>query len=361
MNAAQVRRDYFLGQELQVVPSQYSVIRALEALGYEVEQRPVDLGEDLSGYSDVIVYIHSIQSYCQRLWAGLYAIAARPDCIIAFDDWQVNQIYNTIETYKRDLTEKNDGVAFRQYLFDLWQGKETPDEVKALRDRYIEACDVVASKRNRLLVSAFDRGDLELLDLGWPSDRVFRFNPNPFHLNRRKDNGYGTGTNSLADLFAGSDPKERIWNFASLVQEKTRKWLKAQNPDGWKWPVMIYGGRRGKFKSERLIEPEMVRVYGTQWGILMPGYFHSGSGWWRARPLQVADAGSILIGEKKELMVYYGDEELAGARAVDIEAMDDTQLAGFALRQREALYDRHPLDQEVTKSEFLEVLHAAKG
>lgn len=359
-NAAQVRRDYYLGQEIQVVPSQYSVIRVLEDMGYEVEQRPVDLGEDLSEYEDVIVYIHSIQSYCQRLWGGLYTIAARPDCIIAFDDWQVNQIYNTIETYRKDLTEKNDAVAFRQYLFDLWQGKESPEEVKKLRELYVQACEVVASKKNRLLVSAFDKGDLELLDLGWPADRVFRFNPNPFHLNRRKDNGYGTGTNNLADLFAVDEPKEKIWNFASLVQEKTRKWLKAQNPDGWDWPVMIYGGRRGKYKSERLIEPEMVKTYGKQWGILMPGYFHSGSGWWRARPLQVADAGSILIGEGKELMVYYGDEDLSFKRAADIEAMDDTQLVDFARRQREALYDRHPLDRAVTREEFRKVLDASR-
>jgi len=74
----------------------------------------------------------------------------------------------------------------------------------------------------------------------------------------------------------------------------------------------------------------------------------------------VADAGSILVGEKPELMVYYGDEFLSSLRAVDVEAMDDAQLADVAKRQREALYDRHPLDRAVTREEFRRVLDANK-
>ena len=86
MNKLQCTKDFFLKQQLQVVPSHYSTIRCLEDMGYEVEQRPVRLGEDLSGYDEVIVYIHSIQAFCQYLWAGLYAVHARPNCILAFDD-----------------------------------------------------------------------------------------------------------------------------------------------------------------------------------------------------------------------------------------------------------------------------------
>jgi hypothetical protein len=363
-NAAQVKRDYFLGQEVQVVPSHYSLIRCLEDMGYEVEQRPVTIGEDLSGYDEVVVYIHSIQSYCQRLWGGLYTIAARPDCIIAFDDWQVNQIYKSIDTYRVDLVDKNDDVAFRQYLFDLYQGKETPEEVKRHRSEYVEACDVVLAKRNRLLVSAFDRGDLSRLELSWPVERTFRFNPNPYHLNRRADNGYGTGAVDIFGALTEPTPKVREWNFASLVQEKTRKWLNSQNPDGWTWPVRIYGGRRGKFKSERLTEPDMCRKFSEQWGILMPGYFHTmgntASGWWRARPLQVADAGSILVGEASELFVYYQDEYLSGLRAVDVESMDDSQLKETATAQREALYAAHPLDKAVERREMDAILQASR-
>ena len=357
MNKLQCTKDFFLGQQLQVVPSHYSTIRCLEDMGYEVEQRPVTLGEDLSGYDEVIVYIHSIQAFCQFLWAGLYAVHARPNCIIAFDDWQFKQIYSTIETYKQKLEENDEGV-FRQYLFDLWQGKEDKETVMKYKDQYIEACNIITSKENRLLVSAFAGGDLSTLELGWKEENVYQFNPNPYHLNRTEANGYGTGTVALDNFFGDKPEKEMKWNFASLVQEKTRKWLKAQQPDDWKWEIVYYGAKRGKYKSERKTEPEMVKVFEQQWGCLMPGYFHAGSGWWRARPLQVADASSIIIGDKPEMMVYYQDDELAGLKVQDVEAMDKTQLIATAKAQRDALYDNHPLDKMVQQQEMTRILQA---
>ena len=84
----------------------------------------------------------------------------------------------------------------------------------------------------------------------------------------------------------------------------------------------------------------------------MPGYFHAGSGWWRARPLQVADAGSILIGEPKEMMLYYGDEGLANIRAADIVEMSDRMLDQIACDQKAALYKMHPLNKDIQKSEI---------
>lgn len=356
MNKLQCTKDFFLSQQLQVVPSHYSLIRCLEDMGYEVEQRPVQLGENLDHYDEVIVYIHSIQAFCQFLWAGLYAVHARPNCIIAFDDWQFKQIYSTIETYKEKLIEGDEGV-FRQYLFDLWQGKEDPETVASYREQYINACNIITSRENRLLVSAFAGGDLSTLDLGWKEENVYQYNPNPYHLNRRADNGYGTGSIALDNFFGDDIPeKEMKWNFASLVQEKTRKWLKAQQPDDWKWEIVYYGAKRGKYKSERKTEPEMVKVFEQQWGCLMPGYFHAGSGWWRARPLQVADAGSIIIGDKPEMMVYYQDDALAGLKVQDVEAMDVTQLAATAKAQRDALYDNHPLDKQIQQVEIERVL-----
>lgn len=359
MNRLQCNKDFYLKQQLQVVPSHYSVIRCLEDMGYEVEQREVALGEDLSSYDEVIVYIHSIQAFCQHIWSGLYAVAARPNCIIAFDDWQFNQIYGAIQTYHDDLVAGDDSV-YRDYLFDLWAGKEDRETVKKYHQSYIDACKIIVSKQNRLLVSAFAGGDISLLNLGWEESKVHVFNPNPYHLNRRADNGYGTGVvTSTLDSFFSEEPEKLFrWNFASLVQEKTRKWLKAQNPEKWQWDIEYFGAKRGKYKSERKTEPEMVKVFEQQWGCLMPGYFHAGSGWWRARPLQVADAGSIIIGDKPEMMVYYKDEAIAGLRVLDIEAMDITQLKATAAAQKEALYANHPLNKAVQREELRKILEA---
>ena len=59
MNKNQTTKDFYLRQQLKVVPSHYSLIRCLEDMGYEVEQRLVKIGEDLSDYDKVICFLAS--------------------------------------------------------------------------------------------------------------------------------------------------------------------------------------------------------------------------------------------------------------------------------------------------------------
>ena len=357
MNSLQTRKDGFLKQELKVVPSHYAVIRTLEDLGYEVEQRPTVLGEDLSQYDDVIVYIHSIQAFCQQLYSGLYAIANRKNCIIAFDDWQIDQIYSSFSQYLKDLNDSTSDKPFREYLMELYQGKEDLNTVKKYRQDYIDACNHVLTKTNRLLVSAFDHGDLSLLKLDWNPERIFRFNPNPYSLNRTPDNNYGEdgGLSAFFGNEVAPASKMRVWNFASLVQKKTQKWLKQQNIS---WDINYYGARRGtEVKQERLTEADMCRVYAAQWGCLMPGYFHSGSGWWRARPLQVADAGSILVCDLNEGKVYGEAYDLTADK---VEGMTLDEMIKTAKNQKDSLYAKHPLDRAVTRREITAILEASK-
>jgi len=359
MNSLQTRRDGFLKQQLQVVPSHYSLIRCLEDMGWEVEQRVVMLGEDLSKYDEVIVYIHSIQSFCQHLYSGLYSISQRPNCIIAFDDWQVDQIYSSFIGYQKDIEDSTSEKAFREYLLENYNGTEDVDTIKKYRSSYNDACKIVLNKSNRLLISAFNHGDLNLLNLNWNMDNVYRFNPNPYHLNRTPENAYGEdiGIVSFINNDIGSDNKIKAWNFASLVQKKTQRWLKKQNIN--KWPINYYGARRGvEQKQERLTEADMCRVYNYQWGCLMPCYYHSGSGWWRARPLQVADAGSILICDHKEGEVY--GEEYTKLTAEMIEDMSDLELKKTALLQKDCLYTKHPLNKSITKNEIQKILDGSK-
>lgn len=358
MNKLQCTKDFFLSQQLSVIPSHYSLIRSLEDMGYDVEQRPVSLGEDLSEFKEVIVYIHSIQAFCQFIWSGLYTIATRPNCIIAFDDWQFDQIISAIKGYL-DAFETKPENNYRDYLFDLWQGKEDRETVRKFESKYKEACEIILRGENRLLMSAFAGGDISLMQLKWNPKKVFTFNPNPYHLNRKFENNYGEG-DGVASFFDDRtlpEEKKKVWNFASLVQLKTRKWLDQQKIS---WDIQFFGSKRGKFKCERRTEPEMCKVFEQQWGCLMPGYFNSGSGWWRARPLQVADAGSIIIGEPKEMQVYYRDDYLANMKAGDVEAMDLTQLIATATAQKEALYANHPLDKKIQQAELRAALEADK-
>jgi len=93
----------------------------------------------------------------------------------------------------------------------------------------------------------------------------------------------------------------------------------------------------------------------------MPGYEHAGSGWWRARPLQAADAGCIVIGEPKEMAVYYGaDFPFLQLKASDLIDATDEELVAIAEAQRQAIYKVHPLDKLVQQAELRAVLDAQR-
>lgn len=350
-NAEQNTPNYYQRKQLKIVGSHYSLTECLRDMGYEVDHRPVEQTESLDSYDHVFIFLHSPKAFCQRLYSGIAALHARPDAIVAIDDWQVNQIIGSLEIFRDDLRDRPD-AAFKDYYFDLYQGTEPREQLITRRDEYLDAMNMLLERQQRMLISAFAGGDLSKLQLDWPLERVFAYNPNPYHLNRTPENNYGESSSSLADFFE-EDEKDRAWVFASLVQNKTRSWLKKQKVT---WPVKIFGAKRGEHKSIRLTEPEMCREYGKNWGCLMPGYYHAGSGWWRARPLQVADVGSILICDEAEARVY--GEAYVGVTAESVEAMTDAELYMLAKNQRECLYDKHPLDRAVQRAEIQRVLDA---
>ena len=340
MNKLQCTLDFFQSQQLKVVPSHYSLVRCLrDGLGYEVEQRHVEVGESLDEYDEVIVYIHNPSGFAGYVYNALWAVHARPNCILAFDDWQTDSIYNGL------LALEDPAKLFRAYVKD--GHKNVPEDVEKYQPEFISALQTIASKKNRMLISAFAGGDPLLLIDGYNRDRVFTYNPNPYNLHRKPEN---------FQLFGST--KRREFNFAGLVQDKTKKWLKAQEVAKTNWLLNMYGSR--KDGQDRVTEPEMVEIYAEQWCALMAGYFHAGSGWWRARPTQLADAGSILIGEPKELMILYGDQELSNKRALDIVDWTDSQLAEFAAAQKDAIYKNHPLDKDVQCAELLACLESVK-
>ena len=329
MNKLQVTEDFYKQQQLQVIPSHTSLLACLRDMGYEVTQRAVVVGEDLKDYDHVIVFIHNPSGFAGYVYNALWAIYNRPDCIMAFDDWQTDSIYKGITDLKD--VEK----LFRPYVKD--SHKDIPDNIEKYSSEFIKAVEIIESKKNKMLISAFSGGDLSLL-LDHPN--LYQYSPNPYHIHRQ------------ASVFFGD--KERVFNFAGLVQDKTKKWLKAQAVESTGWNLKKYGSR--KDGQDRVTEDVMVDLYGQQWGILMPGYFHAGSGWWRARFFQVADAGSILIGDPKEMMVVYKNQEAATIKASDLPSMTEQQLTDFAAFQKDCLYSAHPLDKLVQQSELRKVL-----
>lgn len=379
-NKNQCTRKFYLRQQLKIVPSTYSLWNCLTDMGYEVDQRQVQLGEDLSGYDEVIVFIAGPrQLVATSVFEGLWAISQRPDCILAFDDWQVPDLFKGVAK-----CDGNRDELFAQFILDV--NKKTLEEVERYEQQFMKALSVITAKQNRMLISAFCTehiGDNEnygphlLFDkIDYPRHRLFVYNPNPYHRNRKpgdvlhegaEDPTWKPPTFKMGDALPVA--KERRFNFASLVQSKTQKWLKKQGYTGnpkndeegtiGSWPVDLYGSKAETQK--RLTEDQMCEVFQRDWGCLMPGYEHAGSGWWRARPAQAADAGCILIGEPKEMQVYYGkDNPIALLKATDIIDASDAELAEIAMEQYRAIYKIHPLDKAVQRSELQLVLEAAK-
>ena len=333
MNKQQCTENFYKTSQLKVMPSHVSLIACLRDMGHEVEQRIVTIGEDLSSYDKVICYIHNPSGFAGFVYNGLYTISSVESerLILAFDDWQTDSIYKGL------MALQDETKLFRDFVKD--SHKHVPDDVEKYKETFLEALQIVASKSNRMLISAFAGGKLDLL-IDYPEELMYGFNPNPYHINLQSN---------FNPLF---DEKQRVFNYAGLIQDKTKKWIKDQNIGDWE--LKKYGSR--KDGQDRVIEPEMVNIYGQQWGVLMPGYFHAGSGWWRARPLQVADAGSILIGDWKEMVIYYDDDELASIKAHEITMMSDTQLQDVAAAQKKALYTTHPLDKDIQQEELRKVL-----
>lgn len=379
MNKNQCTRQFYLRQQLKVIPSHYSLYNALVDMGYDVDQRTPTLGEDLSQYDEVIAFIAGPrQLVATSVFECLWAISQHPNCILASDDWQVPDLFKGVVK-----CDGNPDELFAQFILDV--NKKTLEDVKPYEAQFMAALKTIANMKNRMLISAYstshlsgDYGPHHLFGkIEYPRDRLFTYNPNPYHRNRVwEDIGHDGAENpdykkpTLQMNEVEPRPvKERRFNFASLVQSKTQKWLKKQGFTGslkdeeagdiGTWAVDLYGSK--KESQKRLTEDEMVKVITRDWGCLMPAYEHSKSAWWRARPLQCAMAKSILIGAPEELAVYYGEDyPYFDLTAQDLPNLSDSELTEIADTQYEAIMRIHPLDKEVQKEELSICLSAVK-
>lgn len=375
MNTSQSTRKFYIRQQLKLISSTYSIYNCLVDMGYDVEQRSPAIGEDLSMYDEVIVYMTAPRSLVTtRLFEALWAISQHPNCILAFDDWQVGDVFAA----NAAVAGKNHEL-FADFVLKV--NDKTADQIKPYEAQFMAAFDTIAAMKNRILACTFSAKHLNddenygphlLFNKNdYPRDRIFSYNPSPYYRNR-KPGDYGhegaedptwTGTPPTGEVVLPE--KERRFNFASLVQSRTQKWLKKQGYTGDpkkdeagtinSWPVDLYGSRADSQK--RLTEDKMCQVIARDWGCLLPGYYHAGSGWHRNRVTQCADANAIIVGDEKELRVYYGDKySWYSLKASDLTELSDEELAIIAADQKKCLYDLHPLDKSIQQKELSVVL-----
>lgn len=346
MNNLQCTENYYLRQELNVVPTQYALLAALRDMGHVVDQRPVTIGEDLKEYDKVIAFIHNPSGFAGYVYNGLWVIQARPDCILSIDDWQADSIFDGVI----QLTPE---TLFRPYIKE--HHINIPDNIEAYSSQLLEGIEIVKRMQNKMLIAGFLGGDISLMLPQYPKHLFRTYHLNPYHLNRRPENNF-TGFDDeyyMDDMLISPEKKKMEWAFVSLMQSKTRKYLKSLDMSG-KWEINYFGAARGEFKSTRLKEPEMCGAYQKYWGCLVPKYYHAGSGFWRPRVFQVADANSILMTHPDEGKLYSNAHIKYNVK--DVEQMDLTQLVALAKEQKEGLYSSQPLDKGITRKQLKEAL-----
>lgn len=322
-------RNFHEKSQIGLCTAHYSFVECLEDMGWQVDQRPVTAGEDLSGYDKVVVFMMHVSPYNTYMYGALWAIAQRPDAYLAIEDWQSPK---NINTWSKDIDKVLESITNDYYINNVVAEKQLKPEWKsAFRD----ALSTIASGTRPVTLPAHLGGDFKMLFPNWVDSEVHSWYAPAYTLHR-------VPAPSLFD-----EPKQRIFNFAGLIQSETEKWFNNVTK-GATWQIMQYGSKTKKQK--RLTEQEMVSVFKDQWGILMAGYWHAGSGWWRARPQQTADVGSIMICEDKEGAIF--GEPYVGLTCAKLEAMTDAELEKLAKDQKEAYYSSQPMDKSITRKQI---------
>jgi len=326
-------RDFHKTSQIGLCTAHYSFVECLEDMGWQVDQRPVTAGEDLSKYDKVVVFMMHISPFNTYMYGGLWAISQRPDVLLAIEDWQSPK---NINTWAKDVDKTLASITNDYYINNVVAEKELKPEWKsAFRD----ALSTIASGTRPVTMPTHLGGDYKMLFPNWDQDKIHSWFAPAYTLHREVS----------PSLF--EEPKQRVYNFAGLIQSETEKWFNKVT-DNATWQIMQYGSKTKK--QRRLTEQEMMTTFKDQWGVLMAGYWHAGSGWWRARPQQTADVGSILICEDKEGAIF-GDPYV-GLTCAKLEGMSDEQLIKLAFDQKEAYYSSQPMDKSITRRQIEEYL-----
>ena len=87
---------------LNIATSAKILPKVLKEAGYDVVQKPIIPGEDVSQYDKVVVYVFGPNSLSARYCYGaMYTIIKRPDAIISIDDWQTKDSLSGFGTFSR--------------------------------------------------------------------------------------------------------------------------------------------------------------------------------------------------------------------------------------------------------------------
>lgn len=234
-----------------------------------VENRPVTVDEDLSGFDHIFVGLHDLNSIATNTkhLLGVASACTRyfDKVILHYDDWsgmEVNIAASTLVRtwakrlpYLRSRTEVSDHAA--SVLFEF---------AGMLAEKHLWPASVIP---------AFKWADKDKLVSAFPKTRrAMCWDPTSFTNIAGRTN------------FPKDEHREKRWVLACLQNPKA--WLKNLNAT---WPVLGVG--LASQDQPLLSEHDVRHLYHQNWGVLAPKY--EVPGWWRARFYHSAEALAVLF------------------------------------------------------------------
>jgi hypothetical protein len=310
----------------------------LEEAGYEVDQRPVRPGEDLSegGYDAVVIGLAPIRGNPARhtyggLWARREARRLELPSFLYVDDWQYPKVRSEIVGQERrmETTFFNEHKrACRAFMDDAIANRAAIEDELTL---FARAAD--AGEWEPVVYPSWAWGDSSIVAETVPSVDVVKFDPGAWayeiceqEYSSLRAEPVSMGGPTMDDAIRDHAwQRDRAWIMAVLSDQSV--WLKRQ---GFEWPVEWYGG---KGTHGKLPEREIRRRILGAWGVLSPGYKHAASGWWRVRAFDAVLGGAIWAGGKTgrtgraEMEGMPGGEDVWHVPHEELERMDEQQLA----------------------------------
>lgn len=299
------------GNRLGIINASGLLPLMLREMGHEVDQRVVDIGEDLSVYDTIVCGVASPLSMTAGCkYPALYAIsnAYRAGCRLGFfvDDWRLRTIKHNFRTCQR-LPSRLVRDFFKNCRGWEWACEHIDDELLGVINAM---CD---RPWPPTLVPLMSWGDYSQITQHVPEGSMRPFDPSCY----------------VAPVTWDTTHKERRWVDAALIAKGQGAELTCEVT----WPrVEFMSGRDGN----KIPETEVVRHCASARGVISRTHREiDGSGWWRVRYIYAAQTRCVLAANSRRELMGLGDAYVADIPTV--EAMTDAELDDAAAAQREAL------------------------
>lgn len=282
-----------------------ALYHALRAAKHDVDWRRLEFNEKglEKKYDLLLLGLGTMSEFsCTALYETL--LATQCENVLYFvNDWKANA---TIKLLKN-------GDLFREFVLRNNTGKHVyREEIEGKWEKKLERCrEKMFRFGDNLLGPFFPWGDRRIIVDGTPFTNCLEFNPTRFYLKQ---------WNKKIEL---PKRKKKQWVYGALADYS--KWHERLKPT---WPVVAFN------KKTFIPEELLIAQYAKSYGMLMPKYKASGSGWWRARYCH-----AMLC----ENVIYADQSELVGTRLWDaldyIEGLSPVRLRELAKSQAQKIQD----------------------